>query len=180
MVSRYYEQRATAGGLIITESTAISPGAGAPIGTPGIYNAEQIKAWKQVTTAVHKKGGLIFMQVWHLGRAGSNPVSSSDIAIASPSPLGGGAFDRPQALSVDGILAITQEFVQAAKNAIEAGFDGKLKQTTKKWGRSLTLFPSQGSKFMQATDTFWTNSFKHPVTNEQTSMGDLLKTDVEW
>jgi 2,4-dienoyl-CoA reductase-like NADH-dependent reductase (Old Yellow Enzyme family) len=127
LVSQYYQQRATAGGLIITEATAISPGAGAPIGTPGIYNSEQVKAWQQVTTAVHKKGGLIFMQMWHLGRAGSNPVSASDLAITSPSPLGGGAFDRPQALSVDGILAITQEFVQAAKNAIEAGFDGMLK-----------------------------------------------------
>lgn len=126
MVSQYYHQRATAGGLIITEATAISPGAGAPIGTPGIYNAEQIKAWQQVTTAVHKKGGVIFMQMWHLGRAGSNPVSASDLAIASPSPLGGGTFDRPRALSVDGILAIIQEFVQAAKNAMEAGFDGKL------------------------------------------------------
>ncbi|ORZ12809.1 hypothetical protein BCR42DRAFT_467930 [Absidia repens] len=128
----YYQQRATEGGMMITEATAISPYAGGYSGTPGIYTQEQIEAWKRVTAAVHDKKGIIFMQIWHLGRASfscdlpnnSTPVSASDIAIESPSPLGGGAFEKPRSLSVDEIKLITQDFVQAAKNAINAGFDG--------------------------------------------------------
>ncbi|CAO3590443.1 unnamed protein product [Absidia cylindrospora] len=131
-VPTYYQQRATDGGMMISEATAISTYAGGYSGTPGIYTQAQMEAWKRVTAAVHDKKGVIFMQLWHLGRAAfscdlpnnSTPVSASDIAIESPSPLGGGSFEKPRSLSVDEIKLITQDFVQAAKNAIDAGFDG--------------------------------------------------------
>ncbi|CAO3577325.1 unnamed protein product [Absidia cylindrospora] len=131
VVPTYYQQRATEGGLLITEATAISPYAGGYPGTPGIHTQEQIEAWKKVTAAVHEKKGVIFMQIWHLGRASfsfalpdnSTPVSASDVAIEGNSPLGA-PHEKPRALTVDEIKSITQDYAQAAKNAIDAGFDG--------------------------------------------------------
>ncbi|KAI8331504.1 hypothetical protein BC941DRAFT_438562 [Chlamydoabsidia padenii] len=131
IVPEYYEQRATEGGLLITEATGISPGAGGYPGTPGIWSKEQIEGWKKTTAAVHKAGGVIFMQLWHLGRASISaflpnnqaPVGPSALAVEGNSPLGF-PHEVPRALSVDEIKSITNEFAQAAKNAIEAGFDG--------------------------------------------------------
>ncbi|CAO3606952.1 unnamed protein product [Mucor hiemalis] len=127
----YYEQRATDGGLLITEATFISRLAGGYQRAPGIYNKEQIEEWKKVTAAVHKKNGLIYLQLWHIGRAGSkflNPnqeqiVSASDIPISGKSLLGND-YEAPRPLEIDEIKAITQDYRQAALNAIEAGFDG--------------------------------------------------------
>src|SRR3546814_7572311 len=67
-MAEYYSQRAT-GGLLISECTMVAPGTSAFVNEPGIYNAAQIAAWRQVTDAVHAKGGRIFMQIWHAGRA---------------------------------------------------------------------------------------------------------------
>ena len=89
----YYSQRASAGGLIVTEATQVMPsGQGYPA-TPGIHSAEQIAGWKKITDAVHAKGGLIFMQLWHVGRVshtsfqpdGALPVAPSAIAPAGKS-----------------------------------------------------------------------------------------------
>lgn len=129
----YYRQRASAG-LIITEATQISPqGVGYPA-TPGIHNAEQVRAWKQVTDAVHDEGGHIFVQLWHVGRIshpslqmdGQLPVAPSAIrpegeAITYQGPQ---AFVTPRALSADELPGIVADYVQAAQNAMEAGFDG--------------------------------------------------------
>ncbi|KAI8078687.1 uncharacterized protein BX664DRAFT_342485 [Halteromyces radiatus] len=130
-VVEYYKQRATPGGLLITEATAISPYAGAYPHTPGIYTNEHIAAWKKVTDAVHEKEGIIYLQLWHLGRASfsfllpdnQTPVSASDISIEGTSPLGA-PYQKPRPLEVEEIKSITQDFAQAAKNAIAAGFDG--------------------------------------------------------
>jgi 2,4-dienoyl-CoA reductase-like NADH-dependent reductase (Old Yellow Enzyme family) len=132
IVPQYYEQRATEGGLLITEATAISPYAGGYPGTPGVHSEEQIEEWKKTTAAVHKAGGVIFMQIWHLGRAsfsftqpnGETVVSASAIGIEGLSPLGA-PHEVPRALTVDEIKTITGDYAQAAKNAIAAGFDGK-------------------------------------------------------
>lgn len=132
IVAQYYEQRATEGGLLITEATAISPYAGGYPGTPGVHSDEQIEQWKKTTEAVHKAGGVIFMQIWHLGRAsfsftqpnGETVVSASAIGIEGLSPLGA-PHEVPRALTVDEIKSITGDYAQAAKNAIAAGFDGK-------------------------------------------------------
>jgi N-ethylmaleimide reductase len=131
--AKYYEQRATAG-LIITEATQISPqGVGYP-GTPGIHSAEQIEGWKNVTEAVHKKGGKIFLQLWHVGRVshpslqpnGESPVSASAIRPAGETVTleGMKPFETPRALETSEIPVIVNQYVEAAENAVEAGFDG--------------------------------------------------------
>ncbi|KAI8340685.1 hypothetical protein BC941DRAFT_500268 [Chlamydoabsidia padenii] len=127
----HFQQRATQGGLLISGANAISVNAGGFPNCPGIFTKEQIGAWKKVTSAVHDKGGIIFLQIVHAGRAtfsfclpdGQHAVSASDIAIEGISAFGF-PYEKPRALTVDGIKSITQEFAQAALNAVEAGFDG--------------------------------------------------------
>ncbi|OBZ87507.1 12-oxophytodienoate reductase 1 [Choanephora cucurbitarum] len=127
----HYKQRATEGGLLITEATYINRLAGSYPQAPGIYTKEQIEAWKKVTEAVHEKKGVIYLQLWHVGRAGLksfNPnqeqiVSASDIPISGKNMFGVD-HEVPRPLTVDEIKAIVQDYRQAALNAIEAGFDG--------------------------------------------------------
>ncbi|KAI7847121.1 hypothetical protein BDC45DRAFT_552003 [Circinella umbellata] len=132
--AKYYAQRATKGGLLITEATFINgrEAGGYPC-VPGIYNQEQIEGWKKVTSAVHEKGGLIYLQVWHVGRAALRcflpnnvqPVSASEIRIEGPSMADPSKeHEVPRSLSIDEIAEITQEYAQASKNAVAAGFDG--------------------------------------------------------
>ena len=138
MIVKYYEQRATAG-LIITEGMPISDVSRGFIFTPGIYKPDQIAGWKKVTDAVHKQGGKIFAQLWHVGRVshtsitgGEQPVAPSAIKgpVAKsfgPLPEGGYGFldqEVPREMTLEDINSTQQDFVQAAKNAIEAGFDG--------------------------------------------------------
>lgn len=130
----YYRQRASQCGLIITEGSQISPtGQGLPA-TPGIHSQAQIEGWKAVTQAVHEKGGLIFLQLWHVGRIshsslldGQLPVAPS--AIAVPGTTFSSTFERvpfeaPRALESTEISAIIADYAQAARNARQAGFDG--------------------------------------------------------
>ncbi|KAG2199240.1 hypothetical protein INT47_010615 [Mucor saturninus] len=125
----YYAQRATKGGLLITEATFITHKAGSYPHAPGIYSQDQIAGWKKVTDAVHAKGGVIYLQLWHIGRAamsahiGEQPVSSSDIAITGVNLLGL-PQEKPRALSIPEMKDLLQDYRQAALNAIEAGFDG--------------------------------------------------------
>lgn len=132
LMAEYYAQRASAG-LIITECTMIAPGTSAFNAEPGIYSAEQIEAWQQVTAAVHAKGGRIFLQIWHAGRAahpamneGAENVSASAIAIEGEvhTPQGKLPNAVPRALRIDEIPALVEAYAQAARNAIAAGFDG--------------------------------------------------------
>jgi len=132
LMVEYYSQRAT-GGLLITECTMVAPNTSAFINEPGIYNEAQIAAWKKVTEAVHAKGGRIFMQIWHAGRAahpdingGVATVSSSATAIEGDihTPNGKVAHAVPHALTAEEIPAIVAAYAQGAKNAIAAGFDG--------------------------------------------------------
>ncbi|KAI9343842.1 hypothetical protein BD770DRAFT_329177 [Pilaira anomala] len=127
----YYEQRTTEGGLLITEATFIDRLAGGYPRAPGIYNSEQVEGWKKVTAAVHEKKGAIYLQLWHIGRAGSkflNPnqeqvVSASDIAITGKTLLGND-YETPRPLEIDEIKEIVKQYARAAKLAVEAGFDG--------------------------------------------------------
>ncbi|MEE1801779.1 MULTISPECIES: alkene reductase [unclassified Streptomyces] len=129
----YYSQRASAG-LLITE--AIQPsviGQGYP-DTPGLHSQEQIDAWRKVTDAVHAAGGRIFAQLMHGGRIGHPdllpdglvPVGVSPVAAPGQVYLHGGPKDyvTPRELTSDEIRATVADFVSAARNAIEAGFDG--------------------------------------------------------
>ncbi|SHN23715.1 alkene reductase [Chitinophaga sp. CF418] len=128
----YYTQRVSAG-LIITEGINISEQALGSPWTPGIYTPEQIDAWKKVTSAVHDKGGLIYAQLWHTGRVGHSvdrngklPVAPSAIAIKGQhfSSQGMKDYETPHELTMPEIRQIVRDYGQAAKNAIDAGFDG--------------------------------------------------------
>jgi N-ethylmaleimide reductase len=129
----YYEQRAGAG-MIISEATNISPQAVGYMNSPGIYSLKQIEAWKNVTDAVHQKGGVIFMQLWHTGRVSHKLVQPENVMPVAPSaikckgevltPEGHKPFEIPRALESIEIPEIIKDYKIAALNAIEAGFDG--------------------------------------------------------
>jgi 2,4-dienoyl-CoA reductase-like NADH-dependent reductase (Old Yellow Enzyme family) len=132
LITDYYSQRATPGGLLIAEATAISSKVGRPKFAPGVYNQEQLAGWKPVVAGVHAKQGVIFQQLWHTGRTfapTSNDalVSASAIPIPGVDPASGKPYPTPTALTIPEIKTIIQEFAQAAKNAIQAGFDGMYK-----------------------------------------------------
>lgn len=138
MMATYYAQRASAG-LIVAEGTQISPMAQGYAWTPGIYTAQQIAGWKTVTQAVHQQGGVIFAQLWHVGRVthpdnigGEQPISSSALKAEKVKVFVDNGTDQPGFVDVVEPRAMTQadidqviaEYRQAALNAIEAGFDG--------------------------------------------------------
>lgn len=130
----YYRQRASAG-LIISEATQISPqGQGYPA-TPGIHSPEQIAGWRAVTDAVHTDGGRIFLQLWHVGRIshssfqpdGGLPVAPSAMAPAGKTMTAewkNVPYETPRALETAEIAGIVEDYRQAARNALDAGFDG--------------------------------------------------------
>jgi N-ethylmaleimide reductase len=127
----YYAQRAGAG-LIISEGTQVSElGAGYPW-TPGIHSDEQVSGWRKVTDAVHAEGGLIFAQLWHVGRMshptvhGGTPVAPSAIAPGEDifTPTGMQEIPTPRELTLEEIAGVLAEFRHAARQAKAAGFDG--------------------------------------------------------
>jgi N-ethylmaleimide reductase len=138
IMATYYAQRATAG-LIVSEGTQISPNGKGYAWTPGIYSKQQIAGWRKVTNAVHAKGGTIFAQLWHVGRvthpdniSGEQPISSSAIKAENVKVFVDNGSDQPgfvdvvmpRAMTIDDIKEVTEQYRQAAINAIEAGFDG--------------------------------------------------------
>ena len=127
----YYRQRAGAG-LIISEATGINRvGLGWPT-APGLWSDAQVEGWKPVTAAVHEDGGLIVAQLWHMGRlaheatTGIQPVSASAITAKGEAhtPEGKKPYPEPRAMTLDDIKTTVEDYVRAARNAIEAGFDG--------------------------------------------------------
>ena len=133
LMTQHYAQRASAG-LIIAEATMAIENNSAFWMEPGIYSSAQIDAWKEVTDAVHAKGGKIYLQIWHGGRAchpllndGNQPVSSSALAIIHGevhTPQGMQPYTLPRELTIEEIQNIVKGFKTAAINAKEAGFDG--------------------------------------------------------
>ena len=129
----YYAQRAGAG-LIITEAAQISPEGKGYVGTPGIYSPGQMAAWKKVTDAVHAKGGKIVIQLWHVGRIshtslqpdGQAPVAPVAVAAKAQTftPAGFEDTSTPRALRADEMPRVVADYVNAAKAAKAAGFDG--------------------------------------------------------
>ncbi|MFD8689379.1 alkene reductase [Streptomyces sp. NPDC059651] len=133
LTAEYYAQRASAG-LVITEGVQPSPvGQGYP-GTPGLYSEEQIAGWRRVTDAVHAKGGTIFAQIMHAGRIGHpvllpdglTPVGASPVAATGQvfTQEGPKDFVTPRELTGSEVRATIADFVTAARNAVDAGFDG--------------------------------------------------------
>lgn len=134
VMATYYAQRASAG-LLITEGIAPSPNGNGYARVPGLYTADQVVGWKKVTDAVHAKGGRIFAQLMHTGRIGHSANMHEGAEVLAPSAVAAagqiytdtqGMQDQPtpRAYTTDEVKAVIQEFVTAAKNAIEAGFDG--------------------------------------------------------
>ena len=132
LMAEYYAQRASAG-LIISEATSVDPMGVGYANTPGIWSDEQVKAWKGVTRAVHRAGGRILLQLWHVGRIsdpmflnGKLPVAPSAIAAAGHVSLlrPWKPFVTPRALKAEEIPAIIEAYRKGAENALLAGFDG--------------------------------------------------------
>lgn len=140
-MATYYRQRAnpvTGAGLIVTEATAISHQGQGYADVPGIWSAEQVAAWKQVTDAVHAEGGKIVMQLWHVGRVSHTSLQPGGAAPVAPSALtaetktvllvdGKAQFQdtsAPRALDAAELPDIVQDYRRAAANAMAAGFDG--------------------------------------------------------
>ncbi|MGS0676636.1 alkene reductase [Shewanella sp. 125m-1] len=138
MMATYYAQRASAG-LIVAEGTQISPMGQGYAWTPGIYSPSQISGWKKTTAAVHAKGGVIFAQLWHVGRVthpdnigGEQPISSSALKAEGVKVFIDNGTEEPgfvevvepRAMTKDDIEQVIAQYRQAALNAVEAGFDG--------------------------------------------------------
>jgi N-ethylmaleimide reductase len=133
LMADYYRQRAGAG-LIITEATQISQQGQGYVRTPGIFSEAQVAGWKGVADAVHQAGGLIFAQLWHVGRIshvslqpnGGAPVAPSAIRANTQTFVASGFVDvsEPRALELDEIPGIVADYARAAANAKAAGFDG--------------------------------------------------------
>ncbi|KAL1316964.1 hypothetical protein HN51_069077 [Arachis hypogaea] len=131
----YYSQRTTKGGLLISEATGVSDTAQGYPHTPGIWTKEQVEAWKPIVDAVHAKGGIFFCQIWHVGRVsdssyqpnGQAPISSTDKPLTPQIRSNGidvAQFTPPRRLKTEEIPLIVNDYRLAARNAIEAGFDG--------------------------------------------------------
>ena len=134
LMVKYYTQRASDGGLIVSEATPVSIRGNGYAGAPGIYSDGQIAGWRRVTDAVHAKGGRIFQQLWHVGRQshvdlqpnGEAPVAPSAIAAEgyAYTKRGEAPFSIPRALELHEIPGIIEEFRSGAERALRAGFDG--------------------------------------------------------
>ncbi len=129
----YYAQRASAG-LIISEGAQISAAAVGYPATPGIYNAEQVAAWRAITDAVHAAGSRMFLQLWHCGRVSHPSLLPGGMAPVAPSAIrpagdaftyeGLRPFETPHALTLEEIPGIVEDYRHAARCALDAGFDG--------------------------------------------------------
>ncbi|WP_372408705.1 alkene reductase [Streptomyces luteireticuli] len=133
LTAEYYAQRASAG-LIVTEGVQPSVvGQGYPF-TPGLHSAEQVVAWRKVTDAVHAEGGRIFAQLMHTGRIGHPVLLPDGLVPVAPSPVaaegqvftaeGPKDYIAPREMTEDEIRQTVADFASAARNAVEAGFDG--------------------------------------------------------
>ena len=133
LMVEYYGQRASEGGLIITEATTISITARGYLGAPGIYTDEQVAGWKKVINAVRAKGGLIYLQLWHVGRVAHVEMTGGATPVApSVVPFEGVAYTKNgwvpvsphRELKIEEIPMLIEDYRQAARRAKAAGFDG--------------------------------------------------------
>jgi 2,4-dienoyl-CoA reductase-like NADH-dependent reductase (Old Yellow Enzyme family) len=132
LMAEYYVQRASAG-LILSEATSVTPMGVGYADTPGIWSDEQVEGWKQVTSAVHKAGGRIFLQLWHVGRISDPLFLNGDLPVAPSAikPAGHVSlvrpmkdYETPRALDLEEIPGIIKAYRKGAENAKKAGFDG--------------------------------------------------------
>jgi len=175
VMAEYYTQRVSAG-LIITEATTISTQANGWNESAGIYTDEMVEGWKQVTEAIHAKGGTIFLQLWHCGRAshssfhpGEPAIAPSAIKIESDdgihTPKGKEPYEVPHAITTEEIPGIIEEYRAAAENALEAGFDG------------IEVHSANGyllDTFMQSKTNHRTDKYGGSIENRFNMLSDVL------
>ena len=173
----YYKQRATAG-LIISEATGISKVGLGWAYAPGIWNDEQVSKWKEIVKAVHDEGGKIICQLWHMGRAthsnviGSTPVSASATKYPTQVHTYDGKKDpeTAHALTVDEIKATVEDYRKAARNAIEAGFDG------------VQVHSANGyliDQFLRAGSNRRTDAYGGSIENRARFLGEVMRAVVD-
>ena len=175
MMALFYGQRASNGGLLIAEGTAVSQSGRSYLGAPAIYTEAQVAGWKKVTDAVHAKGGRIFVQLFHGGRqshvfmtGGVAPVAPSFIAEYQGVALTDEGFVQAsphRALAIEEIPAIIEDFRHAAKMALKAGFDG------------VELHGANGylpDQFLQDGTNKRTDAYGGPVENRARFMLELV------
>ena len=134
LMRTYYSQRATEGGLLISEASPVSLTGYGFERAAGIYDDSQIPGWKHITDAVHAKGGRMVLQLWHVGRQSARILQPGGVAPVAPSAIrangeawtltGTVPYDMPRALDRDEIPGIIKDYEQAAERALKAGFDG--------------------------------------------------------
>ena len=177
LMRQYYLQRAGAG-LIISEATSISPmGVGYP-NTPGIWSEGQVAGWQRVTDSVHKAGGQILLQLWHVGRV-SHPLYLNGALPVAPSAIAPGGhvslvrpqkeFVTPRALDLAEIPGIIAEYRKAAENALAAGFDG------------VEIHGANGyllDQFLQDVSNHRTDEYGGPVENRARLMLEVVDEAV--
>jgi N-ethylmaleimide reductase len=184
VTATYYAQRASAG-LIITEATAISHQGQGYADVPGLYGADQLAGWKRVTEAVHKAGGRIVVQLWHVGRishtslqpGGGAPVAPSAITAQAKTyiiqPDGTGTFvptSEPRALRTDELPGIVEDYRKAARAAIDAGFDG------------VELHAANGyliDQFLRSGSNHRTDAYGGSIENRARLLGEVLDAIVD-
>jgi len=181
--AEYYRQRATPGGLLIAEASPVmATGRGNPA-TPGIYSEAQIKGWRDVVDAVHGKGGLIFLQLWHVGRVshssfhgGALPVAPSAVPITGNGMMAMTAdgkmmpYETPRALETDEVAAVVEAFRQAAGNALKAGFDG------------VEIHGANGyliEQFLQSHTNLRTDRYGGPIANRARLLMEITQAAID-
>jgi N-ethylmaleimide reductase len=180
--AEYYGQRATPGGLIIAEASPVMATGHGNAGTPGIYSQQQKKGWRAVVDAVHARGGLIFLQLWHVGRVshssfqpnGVLPVAPSAVPIADlttmtaqgkPAP-----YETPRGLETGEIADVVESFRQAARNAMEAGFDG------------VEIHGANGyliEQFLQSRTNLRTDQYGGSIANRARFLMEIMQAVIE-
>ncbi len=176
LMAKYYHQRASAG-LIIAEATVVSKIGIGWDETPGIYNDEQIKGWKKVVEAVHNENGLIFLQLWHCGRASHSsfhennelPVAPSAIKLNGDyihTPNGKENYETPRPLTIGEIKQTVEDYKQATRRAKQAGFDG------------IEIHSANGyllDQFLQSRTNQRTDEYGGSIENRYRILDEVLK-----
>src|SRR6202166_3328945 len=180
--AEYYAQRATPGGLIIAEASPVaSTGFGNP-GVPGIYSEAQIKGWRDVVDAVHAKGGLIFLQLWHVGRVSHSSYQPGGVLPVAPSavPISAelktmtadgkpASYETPRALQTVEVAGVVDGFRQAAGNALKAGFDG------------VEIHGANGyliEQFLQSRTNLRTDQYGGPIENPARVLLEITRAAI--
>jgi 2,4-dienoyl-CoA reductase-like NADH-dependent reductase (Old Yellow Enzyme family) len=177
LVAEYYAQRASAG-LIVSEATSVTPLGVGYADTPGIWSDAQVEGWKLTTDAVHKAGGLIVMQLWHVGRIsdpslldGQPPVSASaiaakgDVSLLRPKR----PYPTPRALTLEEIAEVVEAYRKGAENAKKAGFDG------------VELHGANGyllDQFLQDSSNTRTDAYGGPIENRARLMLEAVDAAI--